>query len=441
MIEFPGKYTTAKVMIDALDEETARQITQFVNHPAFTNPVAIMPDTHAGKGAVIGFTMELTDKVIPNVIGVDIGCGMMSLNLGKKLNFDMRDWGKVDLDLRRRLPFGFDVRKTPALNVEREFPWTLANASLARMASLYNKRFETKHDFRDHEYNYRWLCEKVKSIEASQRRVENSLGTLGGGNHFIEFSEGLSSKTNWVTVHTGSRNFGLRVANYWQRKAYDNVKRQYTAGFETEVERIKAEEPKEKWNELIRAAKKPPAANGLEWLEGEDAFGYLVDMHFAQFYAMQNRLLLINDICDYFNIHPTERILLEVVQSVHNYISFDDFIVRKGAISSYAGRKMIIPFNMEDGILICDGKSNSEWNFSAPHGAGRISSRKAAKTALSGQEKEIKKRMKEKGTYISLLPLDEAKEAYKDPKVIEDAIGPTAAIVDRLRPVLNMKDK
>jgi RNA-splicing ligase RtcB len=194
----------------------------------------------------------------------------------------------------------------------------------------------------------------------------------------------------------------LKIANYWQRKA---------------------------------------GKQELSFLEGEDVIGYLTDMHFAQTYAKINRNIILHKIAMLlFNDEKVaSAITSNSIETVHNYINFNDFVIRKGAISSYKGEYMIIPFNMEDGVLICEGKSNPEWNFSAPHGAGRVGSRAWAKENLSLTEAET--RMKEKGIYTSCLPIDELKGAYKDPEVIEKAIEPTATIIDRLKPILNMKTK
>jgi tRNA-splicing ligase RtcB (3'-phosphate/5'-hydroxy nucleic acid ligase) len=393
MLEYTGKYGKAKVMIDEIDEATISQIYEFLNHEAFTNPIAIMPDTHAGKGAVIGFTMRMTDKIIPNVVGVDIGCGMLSIETDRHI-YDNISWKSVDEMIRKVVPFG------TAVNTKQRSSFLFDTVSVSQkyVAAVmnYNDRYNT--DYRPVIFNGDWFKNKCKEIGMDHERALLSLGTLGGGNHFIEI--GISEQTSqyWITVHSGSRQFGLKVANYWQKKA---------------------------------------GKGQLAYLEGDDMFGYLTDMFFAQQYADVNRRIMGDAILR--EVLNTDT--YKVIETTHNFIDFTDFIIRKGAISSYENTEMIIPFNMEDGILICEGKSNKEWNYSAPHGAGRVSSRSQAKKVLKPIEEDIKNRMTvEKGIYCSKLPLDEVKEAYKDPKIIEEAIGPTATIIDRLKPVLSMKD-
>ncbi|MFW9871583.1 MAG: RtcB family protein [Candidatus Thorarchaeota archaeon] len=371
-------------------EKTVKQIYEFLNHPAFTNPISIMPDCHVGKGAVIGFTMKLTDKVIPNVIGVDIGCGMLSCNFKNILLDHVASLEEFDERIREKIPF--------STNVNEKFEpipipfYTAVNKKIKDFQTKFNNEFKT--EFKIPVVNEEWLKNKCKEINMDYERTVKSLGTLGGGNHFIEV--GIGNDDNfWITIHSGSRQFGLKIAEYHQNKAGKEV---------------------------------------LAYLEDEDMFSYLVDMVVAQTYADFNRIFMLNEITWITEIFPLERIT-----SVHNYIDFHDFIIRKGAISSYKNEKMIIPFNMEDGILICEGKSNDEWNFSAPHGAGRVDSRRWAKKNLNLDE--AKKRMTEKGIYSSMIPIDETKGAYKDPKTIEDSIGPTAEIVDRIKPILSCKGK
>ena len=389
MLEYQGKIGKAKVMIDKIDSATVSQIYEFLNHEAFTNPIAIMPDTHAGAGAVIGFTMELTSKIIPNVIGVDIGCGMLSMDVGSNA---LQNISREDLDsqIRTAIPFGTNVRKN-AVTINDSF-WKNAYYGLNSLSYYYNRK--TQIGLTPPITNQKWLEKKCEDIGIDYDRVVKSLGTLGGGNHFIEVGKSENTNHYWVTVHSGSRQFGLKIAQYWQKKA---------------------------------------GKGQLAFLEGEDAYNYLMDMQFAQFYASQNRVLMAREIIKILNIDPTKWI-----ESVHNYIDFNDWIIRKGAISAHKDQEMIIPFSMETGLLICKGKGNEEWNQSAPHGAGRLGSRRWAKETLSLDE--ARSRMKYKGIFCSKLPIDECGLAYKDPKIIEDAITPTAEVIDRIKPVLAMKD-
>jgi len=398
MLEYKGKYGTAKVMLDTFEDEQAKktisQIYEFLNHPAFTNPISLMPDLHVGKGTVIGFTMEmLPDKMIPNIVGVDINCAMFAMNVGKSL---LKRFSReaLDLRIRSRVPF--------SQNVHDHFPgidggfWDAASEAHRTFTMKFNKKFKTSYS--PMTFNIDWLKSKCEEINMDYDRTIKSIGTLGGGNHFIEFGESQKSKDNWFTIHSGSRQYGVKIADYWQRKA---------------------------------------GKGNLAYLTGDNVFGYLSDVVFTQHYAELNRLHMASHILEACELEWSD--VSEIIKTSHNFIDFDDFIIRKGAIRSYIGEKMIIPFNMEDGIIICEGKSNPEWNYSAPHGAGRVDSRRWAKENLNLDE--AKERMFEKGIYCSTMPLDETKLAYKDPKIIEDAIEPTAKIIDRLKPLFVCKGK
>jgi RNA-splicing ligase RtcB len=392
MIEYRGQYTTAKVMIDSLDTATVQQIYSFISHKAFTNQVIIMPDTHAGAGAVIGFTMEIPEVIIPNIVGVDLNCGMLSENVGKNL-FAQISREDLDKNIRQLIPFGTSVHKSCKFNAEgHSYFWELANYKLRSFTDKFNDKYGTSYNHPV--FTPDWLYKKCEDIGVDYIRVLNSVGTLGGGNHFIEVGKSENTGDYWITIHSGSRQLGLKIANYWQRQA---------------------------------------GKGQLAYLEGEDMYNYLSDVVFTQVYANESRNIMQDLIHNIIELDVKESI-----SCIHNFIDFDDFIIRKGAIRSYKGEKMIIPFNMEDGILICEGKSNPDWNFSAPHGAGRVGSRSWAKENLSVDD--AKERMIKKGIYCSKLPADELKGAYKDPKIIEDAIEPTATIIDRLIPVLAMKD-
>jgi tRNA-splicing ligase RtcB len=429
MLEFVGKYTTAKVMIDSIDEMTAGQIIQMINSPAFTEPVAIMPDTHAGKGSVVGFTMPLADKIVPNTIGVDIGCGMVSVALVEMLKISEEE---ADKFIRDRIPFGKEVRDQPIYNMEKHFPWDATKHFSKQLAQRYPK-------VRIPDYSYAWFESLCNDIGMDVKRAVNSLGTLGGGNHFIEIGRSKETEAIWITVHTGSRQLGLKICNYWQNAPARKKQQQKEIAFNDRLWEIKATLKGKAISDAIKKARADlgmdnKVEKGLEYIEGADMTGYLADMLFAQVYASENRKLIMNEILG--AVHGMN--IFDTITSTHNYIDFGDFIMRKGAIASYKGQKMIIPFNMEDGILICEGKSNPEWNYSAPHGAGRIKSRAQAKKDCSAEV--ARKRMQAKGIYTSAIPVDEVKEAYKDPKIIEEAIEPTAEIIDRIIPIMNMKE-
>ncbi len=390
MIEIKGKYNTAKVMLDNIEEKTYSQIETFVNHPEFKGNIAIMPDTHAGMGSVIGFTMPFGERICPNIIGVDIGCGMLAINLGKNVKHTLEHIDKV---IRSIIPLGFNVHKK--------------ETALAKHVE-----------------------QLIRKMNMNGDRIKKSLGTLGGGNHFIEL--GIDeNKEYWLTIHTGSRKFGLCVCDYWQRIAYKKELKNHT----DEINHFIKTLPPEEREEVIKIYKRNNESPDkyLAFLNKEDTKEYLKDMKIAQDYSVMNRATIAILIVKALKWKKTDQI-----SSIHNYINFEDNIIRKGAISSYKGQRMIIPFNMRDGILICEGKSNSDWNFSAPHGAGRVLSRTQAKKELSMDE--FKEQMK--GIYsksVNVNTLDEAPNSYKDAKMIEKAIEPTATIINRIKPVLNIK--
>ncbi len=414
MIELTGKYTSAKIMIDTVDEKCRLQIIEMINHEAFTNPVSIMPDCHSGTGSVIGFTMLVGDKVSPNVVGVDGNCGMLSFNIGK-IELD-----RIELDkkIREKIPFGQNIRKKPVLNFERDIVWEYVNPK----------------------WSYEWFKSFCKRIGIDPFYAQCSIGTLGSGNHFIEMGKSISTEDTWVTVHTGSRNLGKKVCEYWQNVA--SIKD--TINFNVGLSEIKICYSKEEWNDRILKLRQEinnHKKTELDYIEGENKKLYLEDMEFSSWYAMTNRMYIMNDIIASIIELGNKYSFLDLIEIVHNYIDPKDNIIRKGAIRSYIGEKMIIPLNMEDGILICEGKSNSEWNFSAPHGAGRLLSRTKAKEVLSLEE--YKQGMDKKGifsTSIGINTLDECKKAYKDSDLIIKCIEPTATIIDRIIPIHNMKD-
>lgn len=426
MIELRGKHGTAKVMIDQVESACIEQIKTFLDHEAFTQPVAIMPDTHAGKGSVIGFTMRMTDKVIPNVVGVDVGCGVCSVNIGK---VGLPELPVLDHRVRQRVPMGFEVNERKIVSIS-EFPWNDFRRNKDKIDAIFGhaagRRGAPEDEFLE-------VCARVGS---DVTRTLRSVGSLGGGNHFIEIGRDDDGNA-WITVHTGSRNFGLRVADYWQGIATKRVHAAFELPYKEEVAKIKAEFMGRARGEKLKALKekhdgKPTVTEGLEFLTGDDAVGYMLDMAFAQAYADWNREVIIRQVLDALGVVELDR-----VSSVHNLIDFDDLTIRKGAIRSYEGERMVIPFNMRDGLLICEGKSNPEWNNSAPHGAGRVLSRTQAKRQLSMED--VKDQMMKAGIFTTNIPLDEAPGAYKDSKIIEAAIEPTAKIISRIKPIHNMK--
>lgn len=251
----------------------------------------------------------------------------------------------------------------------------------------------------------------------------------------MEISKSTLTGDYWITVHSGSRNFGKCVAEYHQKIACKPsiTKEDYVAYVKRIYHKDNWASHISRYNEIHGNTQ----VKGMEYLEGEKMYDYLVDMYIAQEYALLNHTIMIDEILGVLNSYGVEYEIKETIKTIHNFIDFNDWIIRKGSVRSYEGEKFILPFSMRDGILICEGKSNPEWNYSAPHGAGRVLSRSKAKSVLNIDE--VKKQME--GVYTSCIPLDEAPDAYKDATIIEICIEPTAVVVDRLKPVLNMKDR
>lgn len=380
MITLNGKYNFANVMLDKedVDDGIRNQIMTFLDHPAFRGGyIAIMPDCHVGKGSVIGFTMKLNQYVIPNIVGVDIGCGVVSYCLGDKIGFDRVSFEKR---IREKIPLGQKHHQKSSTIIDK--------------------------------YMTQAYLDVAKKIGMKEDILINSIGTLGGGNHFIEVDEDSDGKI-WLTVHSGSRNFGLRVAAFWQTIAEEMASKFFYEG-----------------------------SKELSFLPLDlGGSGYLNDMYVAQAYAVSNRIAIIENILGKFDPVPNETF----ISSVHNYISTDDSIIRKGAISARAGEKCIIPFNSKEGLAICMGKGNKMYNFSAPHGAGRLYSRSQMnKQLLAGTitVEGFKKELEDAGVYTTTAnkdTIDEAPEAYKSKELILKHIAPTVTVLKMMKPIMNIK--
>jgi len=439
MLEIKGKYTNVKIMIDDVEPSAMTQLYGMANHPVFTNEIVMMPDIHMGSGVCIGTSMHLTDNgIVPNVCGVDIGCGMLGVNIGKKL-WMSKD--KLDVEIRRNIPMGTTTHDNPYVDFKNAFNWAKANENCSKFVTTYNNKFGTNYE--PIEYSYDWFINKCKQIGIAFEKAVCSISTLGGGNHYIEV--GVSDDYDyWITVHSGSRNFGLKVANYHQNVAKNLLDYKRNVVLKERInDIIKNTDDKTLVPNLIEQAKKDlkifttdTSLNGMEYLDGQYAMDYFYDMVFTQIYAELNRESMINAILSILGIRKNE--VIDSVHSIHNYIDFNDMVIRKGAIRSYVGEKMLIPFNMRDGILLCEGKSNPEWNFSAPHGAGRVMSRGEANKKVS-LEKFQESMMGIYTTSVSKDTIDESPFCYKRPEIIENAIQPTATIINRIRPVLNIK--
>lgn len=369
MIEIKGKYNSAICYCDNIDEATRAQIKQVCDIKEFCDStIRIMPDVHAGIGCTIGTTMTITDKVVPGMVGVDIGCGMQVARIGNK-KIDLK---ALDDIIHKYIPSGKNVLDKPScLSEEFEFD------------------------------NLR--CLSWVNVE----RAKKSIGTLGGGNHFIEVDKD-DEENLYIVIHSGSRHMGNEVAMYYQKKGYE---------------------------ELLRENGKVDESLGknFAYVKGALFEDYINDMRVTQHFARLNRKAMMDCIVSKMKVDVKEEFT-----TVHNYIDLDSMILRKGSVSAKKGEKLLIPINMRDGSLICIGKGNRNWNYSAPHGAGRIMSRKKAREKLSVE----KYKSEMKGIFTSCVnkkTLDESPMAYKNIDDIINNIKQSAEIIKRIKPIYNFK--
>ncbi len=393
MIELRGKYNIAKVFTDNIEDEAKEQIIQLLNQDFVKEgKVRVMPDAHAGTGCVIGFTADIGEKVIPNLVGVDIGCGMLTIKLGQ-VDIDLT---KLDNVINKNIPAGFNI---------------------------HEEKIVSFNDIQDlHCYK------KLKDIE----RVERSIGTLGGGNHFLEVNTD-NNNNKYLVIHSGSRNLGHQVATHYQKIAIDlcSGKREYYTKRNEIIKTYKAQNREQEIEQALMNLKKkyenlqPKYPKELCFLTGKYRKEYLHDMEICQKYAQLNRETMANIILDKMFNESLED--FEHFNTVHNYIDFKDNIIRKGAISAYKGEKVLIPINMKDGSILAIGKGNPDWNYSAPHGAGRLMSRSTAKNNITLEE--FQKAMA--GIYttsVKISTIDEAPMAYKPIEEIINNIQDTGQL-------------
>lgn len=397
MLEIKGKYNTAKVFTDVLEEQSAAQILLLCDQ-AFTegSRIRIMPDVHAGAGCTIGTTMTITDKVVPNLVGVDIGCGMETVRL-RETRIEL---GKLDKLIYSAIPSGFSVRQKP-------------------------HRFAEQIDL-----DQLW-CRK--HVDTSRGYL--SIGTLGGGNHFIEVDKGEDGAL-YLVIHSGSRHLGLEVATYYQEQAYHQCNGSSKADEEALIAQLKAEGRQKEINQAIKALKSTQRTDipkALAYVSGELFSQYIHDMKLMQEFAALNRRAMMDELIRGMGLHIEEQFT-----TVHNYIDTEAMVLRKGAVSAKAGEKLLIPINMRDGSLICTGKGNADWNCSAPHGAGRLMSRTQAKQSFTLTQYKAEM----DGIYstsVSRETLDECPMAYKTMDDIVRNIGDTAEIENVVRAIYNFK--
>lgn len=391
MITIQGNQNSAIVYTNNLEGEAERQIRELCDQSfAAGSSIRIMPDVHAGKGCTIGTTMTIADKAVPNMVGVDIGCGMLVTVLGKA----HIEYSRLDKVIRELVPSGKNVRGEP-------------------------------HAFNGHV--------DVGALRSAARvnlnRARLSLGTLGGGNHFIEVNRDEENNL-YLVIHSGSRHMGVQIAEHYQRYAETWMKNHAITEL---INRHKAEGREGELQKAIAALKADMGNGSLAYLYGEALQDYLHDMGIAQSYAEWNRKAMADVI-----IRKMKLGIKDQFTTVHNYIDLKNNILRKGAISAEAGERVIIPMNMRDGSILAVGKGNPEWNRSAPHGAGRLMSRKAARQSLSLND--FKSSME--GIFTTSVgkdTIDEAPAAYKPMREILESIGETVEVERIIKPVYNFK--
>ncbi|RVU53814.1 RtcB family protein [Anaerosphaera multitolerans] len=415
MIELKGKYNSAKVFANEMEEVAKQQIIKILDQSFLKDTVIrIMPDVHAGKGSVIGFTCRYTEeniKIVPNIVGVDIGCGVLTTDISN-IDINRNLLEKLDSEIRDNdlIPYGFNVNKKLDSDI-------LGDLSILKGLRCYDE------------------------IE-DMNRIKRSLGTLGGGNHFIEIAQGEKSKKTYLIIHSGSRNLGKQVADLYQNKAieYHGLNKKKSKGKKNVVTDIKGEqkekESSNKVDETLNMSK------DLAYLEGFLAEEYLHDMAICQKFAVVNRKrirdLIYRFLCESLNLSEISNYGFSF-ETIHNYYDFEDKTIRKGAVASKRDQLLLIPINMQYGSLLCRGLGNKDWNDSAPHGAGRLMSRRQAKKQVTLREFELSM----EGIFSTSVhkdTIDESPHVYKNPQdIIEKIIGSTVEIVEVLRPIYNFK--
>ena len=399
MLEIRGKVNTAICFAKVIEDEAIAQIRRMCDTGmAGGSRIRIMPDVHAGKGCTIGTTMTITDKAVPNVVGVDIGCGMYTVKLGK---VDI-DFAKVD-EVCHFIPSGMDV-------------WE------GRIVRFDLSELRCYRELRD------------------SRRLERSIGTLGGGNHFIEIDEAADG-TKYLVIHSGSRNLGKQVAEFYQQLAIDlhSGKEEYFRMRDEIIRTYKEQGRRTEIQEALKAlkneyeTKNPDVPEDLCWLYGEYLEDYLHDVEICQRFAKLNREKMAEIILERTGMQAED-----AFHTIHNYIDTEEMILRKGAIAAHEGEKVLIPINMRDGSVLAVGKGNPDWNYSAPHGAGRVMSRAKAKESIDLDEYKASM----SGIYTTSVneqTLDEAPMAYKALEDIIDVIKESVDVIEVLKPIYNFK--
>lgn len=391
-----GKYNSANVYASVIEDEATAQIIELLNQPFAENQrIAIMPDVHAGAGCVIGTTMTISDKVVPNLVGVDIGCGMETIKLKEK-EIDLK---KLDDFIHENIPAGMNIR-----------------------AFRHKYAQETN----------------LKSLRCAKHinpdRAKLSIGTLGGGNHFIEVDKDKSGSL-YLIIHSGSRHLGVETAKFYQNEAYKRLSKPNIQEIKEIVNSLKEQNRQSEIQAALAEYRRrnPDIPKDLAHCEGELFDSYIHDMRIVQHFAALNRKAMIDEIVNGMGLHIDEQFT-----TIHNYIDINNMILRKGSVSAQSGEILLIPINMRDGSLICKGKGNPDYNYSAPHGAGRLFSRNQAKQNFSVEDYQNEMQ----GIYTTSVnenTLDECPMAYKSLKDIVENLDDTVEIMEQIKPIYNFK--
>ena len=396
-MKIKGMFNKAEIFTEVIEDKAIEQVQAMCDFEAFKgSSIKIMPDVHSGMGCTIGTTMTIKDKVVPNMVGVDIGCGMEVVQIKEQeINF-----AKLDNIIRKLIPYGFGINK------------------------------------KMHKFNEQVNLEELKCKDfVNIKNAKLSLGSLGGGNHFIEVDVDEDGN-KYIVIHSGSRHLGKEVAEYYQKMAIEQRAQAFTNFLNKQIQKLKKQGKEQEISAFVKQANstlKNAIPNEMAWLEGELFNNYIHDMKIVQKFAVLNRKAMMHTI-----LVGMRFTVVDEFTCIHNYIDTENMIMRKGAVSARKGEKILIPINMRDGSLICIGKGNKKWNYSAPHGAGRLMSRKQAKQTLSLEE--FKKQMQ--GIYsttVSASTLDESPMAYKTMDDILTNIKPTAKIEKIIKPIYNFK--
>lgn len=415
-------------------KDTLRQIKQIVKHPSISH-ARIMPDCHYGSGCCVGLTSHLTEKILPRLIGGDIGCGILTYNLHKyekSINLE-----KIDRDIRSVIPLGNANYKHYVTDRDIEDLCAASDLEADHFIDSYEDKFGIDISQFKPDYSPDWLKKKCKQIKINYDMVLKSLCTLGGGNHYIELDK--DEKDIYLTIHSGSRAFGGKICRYHQDKIDKNCKLDWVKYNHKlrQINKTYKNRPEEKLQLTEKLIEEFTTYDHPDYLEGEESYEYFFDMIFCQKFAQLNRFLMLRRIIE--GKMAIEYDPEDMIESIHNYIDFRDLVIRKGAISCHQDQLCIVSWNMSEGISICEGKTNNQdWNMSAPHGAGRDFSRADAEKRFT--LKEFQESMKDVySTSICKDTIDESPMAYRDPEIIINSIQSSITIKKHLKSILNIK--